>query len=222
MSALLRGARVFSNETENNASVKQEMSTNINVKLKPTQTQEQQSPIAQPIMSPPSYPSIQPDINFINNPDLVYQDQAPDPQTPLLTSDQLRSPYHVHKLLHPKTRTVDIEENGRYQEQENKIKVLEALLTIYESAPVLVKGCLIISQKKLISIIQLLTDCETIELICDDVNLGCCGSSKVGFVAVSKIFCVKDGHRTEFKQSFNEEYSLLLRHSVNLKLVRLE
>jgi hypothetical protein len=73
MTALLRGARVFSNETENNASVKQEMTTNINVKLRGDNnnksTNQQgvpqtprdygQLPFAQGPPPPLSYPSTQ-------------------------------------------------------------------------------------------------------------------------------------------------------------------
>jgi hypothetical protein len=72
MSALLRGARVFSNETENNASVKQEMTTNINVKLKGdnnNRTGGAGPPFHPPSSGPASYPSqgpIYPNIDAVN------------------------------------------------------------------------------------------------------------------------------------------------------------
>jgi hypothetical protein len=228
MSALLRGARVFSNETENNASVKQEMNTNINVRLKPTQQNTQGNTSGPAYPSPPSYPSISPEYNPRNenvNFTQEYHDPPPDPieqRCPLIQSpimDQLRSPFPVFRQPQPVERSADINDTG---ELENKIKVLEALLAIYEGQPIIIKNCLIVSQKKLIEIIQILTGADDVELLTEDVSLGCCGSSKVGFVAISKIFVVFGKNRTEFKVSHNAEYSLLLRHGLNLKLIRVE
>jgi hypothetical protein len=222
---LLRGARVFSNETENNASVQQEMKTNINIKLKPTQqttTQQQQpSPIGPPYPGPPSYPSIQPQdpVNFTTPAPDEYPQQA---RSPLLTSEPYQYQSPAYNQLQPVNRSVDIGTSGKIDELENKLKVLESLLAIYEGQPVIVKGCLIVSQKKLISIVQLLTGADDVELLTDEIDLGCCGSSKIGFVTVNKIFVVFNHNRTEFKVSHNAEYSLLLRHGLNLKLIRVE
>jgi hypothetical protein len=106
---------------------------------------------------------------------------------------------------------------------ESRCKVLEALLGIYESAPILIKGCLIISQKKLIEIIQLLTNSDKVELLTEEFSFGCCGGSSSSLVSVSKIFVADvNGNRSEFKVAHNQEYSLLLRHGLNLKLVRVE
>jgi hypothetical protein len=231
MGTLLRGARVFSNETANNASVKEEMNTNINVRLKPTQQNNQQAnnqpPPAYP--SPPSYPSIAPEYNPRENinftqpftddppPELLDRPLLNQNTTPIMAQSRYPSPaFNPHP---PVERSVNIENTG---ELENKIKVLEALLAIYEGAPVIIKGCLIVSQKKLIEIVQILTGADDVELLTEDVDLGCCGSSKVGFVCVSKIFVVFGKDRTEFKVSHNAEYSLLLRHGLNLKLIRIE
>jgi hypothetical protein len=223
MSALLRGARVFSNETENNASVKQEMTTNINVKLRPEQ-RAPPNPVLSP-MAPPVYPTIS-DANFTPpTPEQDFIPPTPRQNQILDPASAYRSPQYNQPLIVP--RSVNIAENtvavAEKTELESKVKVLEALLSIYESAPILIKGCLIISQKKLIEIIQILTWMEKVELLTDDFALGCCGGASSSIVTVSKIFVVDpSGNRNEFKVAYNSEYSLLLRHGVNLKVVRVE
>jgi hypothetical protein len=233
MSALLRGARVFSNETENNASVKQEMTTNINVKLKPEQhINKPPSPLQAPL-NPPYYPTIGPpssDVNFTpptaqsmepDYPPTLRQAQPPPPTT-IADPYPYQSPaYNQHPLA---PRSVDLSESLSEQKQalEAKVKVLEALLNIYESAPILIKGLIIVTNKKLIEIIQILTGCEKVELLLDDyVGGGCCASANAHIATVSKIFIVdSQGTRNEFKVAYNAEYSLLLRHGVSLKIVR--
>jgi hypothetical protein len=219
MSALLRGARVFSNETENNASVKQEMTTNINVKLHP----EQKRPINQ-IIQPPSvcYPNIN-DVNFIppTEQDSVTPISAPLNPIPPTPPFQYHFPACNQPQIVP--RSANINADSEKHELESKVRVLEALLGIYESAPILIKGCLIVSQKKLIEIIQILTGCEKVELLTDDFSAGCCANEISNIVTISKIFVADEtGNRSEFKVAFNPEYSLLLRHGLNLKLVRVE
>jgi hypothetical protein len=224
MSALLRGARVFSNETENNASVKQEMTTNINVKLRPEAQNRAIPPPMNPVLSQPIYPTIS-DANFTQPTGQEFPPPTPH-QNMNKTMEQsaYRSPQYNQPLIVP--RSVNINEGlGAVEknELESKVRVLEALLSIYESAPILIKGCLIISQKKLIEIIQILTGLEKVELLTDDFALGCCGGSSSSIVTVSKIFVVDGcGNRSEFKVAYNSEYSLLLRHGVNLKIVRVE
>jgi hypothetical protein len=222
MSALLRGARVFSNETENNASVKQELTTNINVKVRGANNENkiplnQTSPLSISPPSGPMYPSLDP-INF--HPASTEEAYA-IPQIPQIPPSQYQSPLFNQPQI--ADRSVALNENSDKFVLENKVKVLEALLGIYESAPILIKGCLIVSQKKLIEIIQLLTGSEKVELLTEDFTFGCCGGSSSSLVAVSKIFVVDpNGNRCEFKVAFNSEYSLLLRHGLNLKLVRVE
>jgi hypothetical protein len=223
MSALLRGARVFSNETENNASVKQEMTTNINVKLKPEQ--HIKAPIQAPLNQPLSYPSIAPmnDVNF--TPPTTDTEYQPRPSPPPTITEAYPYPSPAYNLPQLVPRSVDL--SGALVEQkaalEAKVKVLEALLNIYESAPILIKGLIIVTNKKLIEIIQTLTGCEKVELLLDDYVVGCCGSSNASIATVTKIFVVdSQGTRNEFKVAYNAEYSLLLRHGVSLKIIRCE
>jgi hypothetical protein len=219
MSALLRGARIFSNETENNASVKQEMTTNINVKLKPEQhTKTVQAPVQAPIQAP-YYPSIGPssEVNFTQptapttEPDYPPTMQRQPPPPPMMTAEYpFPSPaYNPHQLAPRSAELSDALIDK--QVLEAKVKVLEALLNIYESAPILIKGLIIVTNKKLIEIIQTLTGCEKVELLLDDYVIGCCGSSSnSGFATVTKIFLIdSQGTRNEFKVAYDAEYSLL-------------
>jgi hypothetical protein len=226
MSALLRGARVFSNETENNASVKQEMTTNINVKLRLTEPRPEPRR-NEPISVQPQfgYPTIN-DANF-TQPLAEQEFMAPPTANQATQTADPSCRYQFPPFNQPLTvpRSVDLSGSSSSDKQalESKINVLEALLGIYESAPILIKGCLIITQKKLIEIIQILTGCEKVELLTDDFVSGCCGGSASNIVTVSKIFIVDGGGtRSEFKVAYNSEYSLLLRHGLNLKLVRIE
>jgi hypothetical protein len=225
MSALLRGARVFSNETENNASVKQEMTTNINVKLKGDNNNRTGGGQPQLAPGPASYPSqgpIYPNIDSVNF--------IPQPLTPrgvigaepgMTTVDPSRFQYPVNSG--PPMQTPGIQERALDLEaEENKdaiIRVLEALLEAYEGSPIVIKGFLTLHHKKLIEIIQILTEADKVELMTEDGE-GCgCGGSK--YALISKIFIVGlNGKRGEFKVNYNEEYSLLIRHGVNLKLCR--
>jgi hypothetical protein len=105
------------------------------------------------------------------------------------------------------------------ENKDAKIKVLEALLEAYEGSPVVVKGCLTLHHQKLIEIIQILTEADKVELMTDDGEGCTCGGSK--YAAINKIFVVaQNGKRGEFKVAYNEEYSLLVRHGVSLKLCR--
>jgi hypothetical protein len=224
MSTLLRGARVFSNETENNASVKQELTTNINVKVRGANN-ENRSPVnanAGP-MSAPVYPTIG-DINF--TPPTAENDYGAVQVPHQHPSAYPSVPYNQPPIGPLASRSVDssgLIDNSLSAALESKVKVLEALLGIYESAPILIKGCLIISQKKMIEIIQLLTSSDKVELLTEDITFGCCAGASSSLVSVSKIFVVDtNGNRCEFKVAFNSEYSLLLRHGLNLKLVRVE
>jgi hypothetical protein len=235
MSALLRGARVFSSETENNASVKQEMTTNINVKLKDRTSNERERE-RQPRHrhssssrdSHPSYPTLSPynDVNFT-------QDRGADITMPTTMGEvgaMLSSPSPVYNQHQPVVRSLTIDEENALRacndELENekqilsqKNNVLEALLEAYEGAPIVMHGLLILESKKLIEIIQTLTQADKVEILANDpVGCGCCGSNP--YFTVSKIFCICDGKRSEFKVQFNEEYSLLIRHGVSLKIVR--
>jgi hypothetical protein len=228
MSALLRGARVFSNETENNASVKQEMTTNINVKLRGDNNKGGPGPPPRPITpGPASYPSqvpIYPNINEAANFTQL-------PQTPrgIIGAENGMTNMEPSQYEYPVNRGPPIQQPPIQQEraldleaEENKdakIKVLEALLEAYEGSPVVIKGFLTLHHKKLIEIIQILTEADKVELMTDDGD-GCgCGGYK--YAIISKIFIVgQNGKRGEFKVNYNEEYSLLIRHGVNLKLCR--
>jgi hypothetical protein len=211
------------------------MTTNINLKLKPEQ--HIKAPIQAPLNQPLSYPSIAPmndapeglsDYAHVNFTPPVTETEYPrqQPQSPPTITEAYPYPSPAYNLPQPVPRSVDL--SGALVEQkaalEAKVKVLEALLNIYESAPILIKGLIIVTNKKLIEIIQTLTGCEKVELLLDDYVIGCCGSSSNASIAtVTKIFVVdSQGTRNEFKVAYNAEYSLLLRHGVSLKLVRTE
>jgi hypothetical protein len=239
MSALLRGARVFSNETENNASVRQEMTTNINVKLKGDHNRgasnnggPNQTPNTAP--NPNSYPStggiMYPNIGGIPgdfNPGANFTQPPLSPRgqcgvgNGMTTMDPSQFAFPVgngHPTQIPviSDRAIDLEAE---ENKDAKIKVLEALLEAYEGSPIVIKGFLTLHHKKLIEIIQILTEADKVELMTDDGEGCSCGGSK--YAAINKIFIVEsNGKRGEFKVSYNEEYSLLIRHGVNLKLCR--
>jgi hypothetical protein len=211
------------------------MTTNINVKLKGDNNNRTGGGQPQLAPGPASYPSQGPiypninDVNFIPQPLSPRGINQPMVATPAGfgegngTTNMAPSQYQYPVNRGPPMQMPQIQERAIDLEAEEnkdaKIRVLEALLEAYEGSPIVIKGFLTLHHKKLIEIIQILTEADKVELMTEEGE-GCgCGGSK--FAMISKIFVLgQNGKRGEFKVNYNEEYSLLIRHGVNLKLCR--
>jgi hypothetical protein len=181
---------VFSNETENNASVKQEMTTNINVKLR---GDNNKAACAQPPAYPGdanpnvAYPPVgiypnEPNVNFCQGPPLSPR-IGPEPGNTMMTPGTSAYPFPANNQVHERAIDLEAEEN-----KDAKIKVLEALLEAYEGVPIVIKGCLTLHHTKLIEIIRILTNADKVEIMTEDGE-GCgCGSSK--YAIINKIFII--------------------------------
>ncbi|KAK8838487.1 hypothetical protein M9Y10_033115, partial [Tritrichomonas musculus] len=66
----------------------------------------------------------------------------------------------------------------------------------------------------------LLTDCDKVELVIDDSDVGCgCSASSSKFIKVAKILITKDGKTSELKYDYNEVYSQFVKYGISLKMV---
>lgn len=107
--------------------------------------------------------------------------------------------------------TVDI------TDKEKQIEILELLLQIYENNPLIVNKFVVCKGVDLVNLIKLITNADKVELMLSE-DFGCtCGSNK--YVTVDNIFITKGGKSVEFQQGFNDKYTLLLKHSISLKLI---
>ena len=104
------------------------------------------------------------------------------------------------------------------EDLEERNRVLELLLTIYEDNPLRVNNFLVCENQTLMELIKKLTNSEKVELMVDE-DSGCTGCvSNTKYMNIEKILITKDGRTTEFKHSFNDVYTELIRHGISVKL----
>ena len=196
----LGGARILS--SANDASVKTEQNTNINIKFK------QQPPdnvnVGYPTVSPYSQIPQTQNVNFTQE-GSVYP-SAPEIQQPgILNKDvQIPTSQSFEYLLEQKDR-------------ENAF--LKLLLQIYQDQPLILNSYVVCKSSVLMDIIKLFTDCDKVDLVLnEDIACGGCGdNSKLIFI--SKILITKDDKTTELKYRYNEAYSKLVTNGISLKIV---
>jgi hypothetical protein len=217
MSGLLRGCRILSNEQD--ASVKQEMKTNINIHVKDGQKKVPAPQDRNPLMPQP-YPNLSRNIQE-GIPPSAFQ-SVPASQCQSERGDEYiqYAPQAIHyptpeELQQVQSRTIDL--TAELDDKDAQIQVLEELLTSYENNPVMINKLVICQYQQLITIIKTLTGAEKVELVCDDdANCTCLGSK---FIKLSTILVTKNGVATEFKRNYNDKYTLLTKHAISTKLV---
>ena len=190
----LSKARILS--SENDASVKQEQNTSININIKPKQPQ------------PVEYPSITPIPQSSN--------QATNftiPQPPM--NGVYQSPQATNNVSLERGIS-DI--GADITELETKNKFLEILLSIYETNPIKVNDLLICHSNTLMELIKLLTQADKVELIVnDDCSCnGCVSHSK--YLLIDRILVYKNNESNDLKYKYNNIYTELIRHNISLKL----
>ena len=229
-------ARILS--SENDASVKQEQNTNVEIQIKPPVnpnlpvnpqlSQRMSQPIPQQIPTRSD--------QSLNN----YSEEPLSPQIPLRSSQQFTQhpvnftiPQQNAQLESPQATNV-IQDRGisdltndmaakqtlalQVDTLEERNKMLELLLSIYEDNPLHINNVIVCTSTALMDLIKKLTNSDKVELmINEDANCsGCIHNTK--YLNIEKILITKDGHSTEFKHSFNNIYTELIRHNISLKL----
>lgn len=206
MSNVLRKARILS--SENDASVKQSQETNVEIKIKPSNSQPVGQPISQPVYYPnvPQMNSQSRDVNFtIPEENSQYQFQPPTSKAPAGAGL-------------PATIVRDILLGNEIEDLTVKNKFLETLLSIYELNPLRVNNYLVCHSNSLMELIKILTHADKVELIIDE-DSGCTGCvSKNKYLEIQRILVTKDGKSNDLKYGYNDVYAQLVRYGISLKL----
>ena len=193
MSNTLRQARILS--SENDASVKQEQNTNVNIKITPQKTNQPQQP-------PISYPSIPP--------------MTPPPVN-------FTMPQQMDQSTYPSVQATDrgiSDLTNEMESLEKKNQFLEMIVAMYESNPLKINSYVVCESKLLMNMIKLLTDADKVELVIDDSADGCgCGAISSKFIKIDKILVFKNSKSEELKYGYNDIYTQFIRYGVSMKLV---
>lgn len=206
MSNVLRKARILS--SENDASVKQSQETNVEIKIKPSNSQPVGQPISQPVYYPnvPQMNSQSRDVNF-TIPEENSQYQFQPPTNKASAGADLSA-----------TQSRDILLGNEIEDLTVKNKFLETLLSIYELNPLRVNNYLVCHSNSLMELIKILTHADKVELIIDE-DSGCTGCvSKNKYLEIQRILVTKDGKSNDLKYGYNDVYAQLVRYGISLKL----
>lgn len=102
---------------------------------------------------------------------------------------------------------------------EKKNEFLEMIVEMYEGNPLKINSYVVCDSKLLMDMIKLLTECEKVELVIDDSNVGCGCTTSTKFIKISKILVTKEGKTEDMKYAYNEIYSTFIKYGISLKLV---
>ena len=210
MTSMLRAGRILSSD-ENN-SVKQEQTTNVNIKVQANPKQDSnQNPTSntqthQYVHSQPSYPNIsaQPSMGF--------------PTIPVEDPSAYQS---VQPISKHSQDTAGLE--SEIAELTVKNKFLELMLAAYQNNPIKLNSYIIVNYQLLIEMVKLLANADKVDLILEDdyvANCGCCNDADHDeLIYVSKILITVNGTTTDLKYSNNSVYSEFTKLGVSTKIV---
>ena len=207
MSNTLRQARILS--SENDASVKQEQNTNVNIKITPQRTNQSQQP-------PINYPTVPPIINGATPPPMTTPPMTPPPVN-------FTMPQQMDQSTYPSVQATDrgiSDLTNEMESLEKKNQFLEMIVAMYESNPLKINSYVVCESKLLMNMIKLLTDADKVELVIDDSADGCgCGAISSKFIKIDKILVFKNSKSEELKYGYNDIYTQFIRYGVSMKLV---
>ena len=196
----LRAARILSSETDN--TIKQEQNTNVNIKITPRQ---------QPVPG---------NVNFTqaNQPkDSLQAGQAlhtlmPNPDYPSPSAAVTNS----NSLLAQERAITDL--GAEINDLDKKNKFLELLVEMYSENPLKVNSYVVCKSGTLMSMIKLLTDCDKVDFVLDDSEVGCgCRAINAKLIKIDKILITKDGRTEELKYCYNDIYTEFIKYGLSLK-----
>lgn len=229
MANTLRQARILSSETDTNNTIKQEQNTNVNINIKPPQRCPSRA------QSIPLYPNVQPlnqNVNFTkasqptespNVGQTMYTElRSKDFVPPMMTQEESQSPSQppINKPFRLAQDQGLIDLSLELDSLEKKNKFLEMIVQMYELNPLKINSYLVCNSKLLMDMIKLLTECDKVELVIDDSDVGCgCSASSSKFIKVAKILITKDGKTEDMKYAYNDIYSTFIKYGISLKIV---
>ena len=212
----LHQARILSSETDN--TIKQNQETNVNINIKPPQRCPSRA------QSIPLYPNVQPlnqNINFTQASQLNTQPVGQISDTPMTdqrgSQSQSQPPIDKPFLLAQDRGLVDL--SIELDSLEKKNRFLEMIVQMYEGNPLKINSYVVCDSKLLMDMIKLLTECDKVELVIDDSDVGCgCSASSSKFIKVAKILITKDGKTDDMKYAYNDIYSTFIIYGISLKM----
>ena len=217
----LRQARILSSETDN--TIKQEQNTNVNIKITPQNKQERPNTV-------PLYPPVQPlnpNINFTQaNPQMGFQEvgTVSDSQ---MNNQNSQSQYQlpINSLCRDNIVGESLTNRGiadlsiNIDELEKKNQFLEMLVEMYETNPLKINSYVVCKSSLLMNMIKLLTECDKVDLVIDDSDIGCgCSASNTKILKIDKILITIDDKTEEFKYKYNDIYTQFVKYGISLKL----
>ncbi len=201
MSNTLRQARILS--SENDASVKQEQNTNIEIKVTPNKSAPQNV----------AYPQIPNNVNFTMPPPTM-----PPPTMPT----QMNQPQYASQYT-PQTNNITqdcglADLGNELDTLEQKNRFLEMLVEMYADNPLRINSYVVCKSTLLMNMIKLLTGCDKVDFVLEDDEPGCCAVSVSKFIKIDKILITKDGKSEELKYAYNNVYTEFIKYGISLKL----
>lgn len=201
MSNTLRQARILS--SENDASVKQEQNTNIEIKVTPNKSAPQNV----------AYPQIPNNVNFTMPPPTMPTQTMPTQ----MTQPQYASQYTPQ--TNNITRDKGIADLGiELDSLEQKNRFLEMLVEMYADNPLRINSYVVCKSTLLMNMIKLLTGCDKVDFVLEDDEPGCCAVSVSKFIKIDKILITKDGKSEELKYAYNNVYTEFIKYGISLKI----
>ena len=213
----LRQARILSSETDN--TIKQEQNTNVNIKITPRAPTKPQTipvnftlPEQQQSLGPASFAH-----SRIKDSPEGQQQPNQDLHSQTVNQDyQSQSAATINSLCQER----GIADLGtEINDLEKKNSFLEMIVQMYESNPLKVNSYVVCESKLLMDMIKLLTECDKVELVIDDSDVGCGCTASAKFIKVAKILITKDGKTEDMKYAYNDIYSQFIKYGISLKLV---
>ena len=208
----LRQARILSSETDN--TIKQEQNTNVNIKITPQNKQERPNTV-------PLYPPVQPlnpNVNFTQaNPQMGFQEVGIVSDSQMMNqSSQSQFQPPINSLCRDRG-IADLSIN--IDELEKKNQFLEMLVEMYETNPLKINSYVVCKSSLLMNMIKLLTECDKVDLVIDDSDIGCgCSASSTKILKIDKILITIDDKTEEFKYKYNDIYTQFVKYGISLKL----
>ena len=227
----LRQARILSSETDN--TIKQEQNTNVNIKITPQNKQERPNTV-------PLYPPVQPlnpNVNFTQaNPQMGFQEVGIVSDSQMMNqSSQSQFQPPISSLCRDRGTPMvqdqrSIADLGNEIENlEKKNQFLEMLVEMYETNPLKINSYIVCKSSLLMNMIKLLTECDKVDLVIDDSDIGCgCSASttlrskdsirSTKILKIDKILITIDEKTEEFKCKYSDIYTQFVKYGISLKL----
>ena len=105
---------------------------------------------------------------------------------------------------------------------EKKNMFLELLIEMYSDNPLKINSYVVCKSRCLMDMIKLLTDCDKVDFIIDDIDVGCtscCGFNSTKLIKIDKILITKENKTEELKYAYNDIYTEFIKYGLSLKFV---